>query len=452
MTHPSKSAKPKQAAPSLKLPPLDNLRETHVDMHIAPPLQFDPITELAREGARQILAQALDAEIKEYLDNRNDLRDAQGRQLVVRNGHCQPRTILTGIGGIEVEQPRARDKREKDQREPFTSKILPPYLRKAVSLDEFIPILYLRGISTGDMEPTLRALLGENAKGLSAQTVSRLKAHWKDQYETWCHQSLEEKKYVYLWADGVYFTPRGDENAKVCMLVLIGVTEDGVKEVIAISDGYRESEQSWSEVLLDLKNRGLKHVPVLAVGDGSLGFWNALRKIFPQTKEQRCWFHKKGNILSHFPKNMHGKVKQMLRDIELQPTKELALKQMKLFEKTFGAKYPKAVECLLKDRDTLLTFYDFPAEHWASLKTTNPIESMFATVKHRTYKTKGCGSRETYLSMVFKLTQIAQGRWRRINAPGKVQLVSNGVVFVNGEAIPSPTEAPEQTPTEKAAA
>ena len=381
-----------------------------------------------------MLAEALELEIAEHLERYAQIRDDQGHQQVVRNGHCKERKIVTGVGEVEITQPRVRDKRNESEREKFTSKILPPYLRKAKTIDEFIPILYLRGVSTGDMESTLRALLGENAKGLSAQTVSRLKMRWKNEYETWSKRSLADKNYVYVWADGVYFTPRGDES-KVCMLVIIGVLEDGTKEVITICDGFRESEQSWSEVLLDLKNRGLEHVPMLAIGDGALGFWNALRKIFPTTKEQRCWFHKKGNVLTQLPDSLQGKGLQMLREIEQQPTRELAMKQMKHFEATFSAKYPKAVECLMKDQNALLTFYDFPAEHWQSLKTTNPIESMFATVKHRTYKSKGCGSRETYLAMVFKLTQQAQGRWRRINAPNLVKHVVAGVAFVNGEAV-----------------
>ncbi|MCL2119317.1 MAG: IS256 family transposase [Planctomycetaceae bacterium] len=404
------------------------------------------ITELARSGAKQILAAALEQEIQEYLEQHINLRDEQGHQQVVRNGYCRPRSVLTGIGGIEVEQPRVRDKREESEREKFTSKILPPYLRKAKTLEEFIPILYLRGVSTGDMEPTLRALLGGNAKGLSPQTVSRLKMQWKEECETWSRRSLAGKNYVYVWADGVYFSPRGDES-KVCMLVLLGALEDGTKEVLAISDGFRECERSWSEVLLNLKNRGLEHAPMLAIGDGSLGFWNALRKIFPTTKEQRCWFHKKGNVLTQLPNSLHGKAKNMLREIEQQPTRELAMKEMKHFETVFGAKYPKAVECLMKDQKALLTFYDFPAEHWASLKTTNPIESMFATVKHRTYKSKGCGSRETYLAMTFKLTQQAQGKWRRINAPHKVQQVANGVTFTDGEAV-NPTGDDQSNDTE----
>jgi transposase-like protein len=399
----------------------------------------DVITELARLGAKKILAEALECEIAEHLAKYEAIRDEHGHKQVVRNGHCKERKIVTGVGEVEIAQPRVRDKREKEDREKFTSKILPPYLRKAKTVDEFIPILYLRGVSAGDMEPTLRALLGENAKGLSAQTVSRLKMQWKNEYETWSKRSLANKKYVYVWADGVYFTPRGDES-KVCMLVIIGALEDGTKEAITISDGFRESEQSRSEVLLDLKNRGLEHVPMLAIGDGALGFWNALRKIFPTTKEQRCWFHKKGKALTQLPDSLQNKGKQMLREIEQQPTRELALKQMKHFESVFAAKYPKAVDCLMKDRDSLLTFYDFPAEHWASLKTTNPIESMFATVKHRTHKSKGCGSRETYLTMVFQLTRQAQGKWRRLNAPHLVKDVANGVTFVNGECLNPPNK------------
>jgi len=419
---------------------LDSDQKNRIGISLAPLASSrDMLTEIARQGAKKMLAEALELEIAEHLERYAQIRDEQGHQQVVRNGHCKERKIVTGVGEVEITQPRVRDKRDKSKREKFTSKILPPYLRKAKTIDEFIPILYLRGVSTGDMESTLRALLGENAKGLSAQTVSRLKMRWKNEYETWSKRSLADKNYVYVWADGVYFTPRGDES-KVCMLVIIGVLEDGTKEVITICDGFRESEQSWTEVLLDLKNKGLEHAPMLAVGDGALGFWNALRKIFPETKEQRCWFHKKGNVLTQLPDSLQGKGLQMLREIEQQPTRELAMKQMKHFESVFAAKYPKAVECLMKDRNSLLTFYDFPAEHWASLKTTNPIESMFATVKHRTYKSKGCGSRETYLAMVFKLTQQAQGRWRRINAPNLVKHVVAGVAFVNGEAVNPPNK------------
>ncbi len=410
-------------------------------VQIAPlPSSHDMITELARLGAKKLLAEALECEIAESLAKYESVRDEHGHRQVVRNGHCKERNILTGVGEIEIQQPRVRDKREESEREKFTSKILPPYLRKAKTLEEFIPILYLRGVSAGEMEPTLRALPGENAKGLSGQTVSRLKTRWKSEYESWSKRSLKNKNDVYVWADGVCFTPRGG-HGKVCMLVLIGALEDGTKEVTAIGDGFRECEPSWSEVLLRLKNRGLEHAPMLAIGDGALGFWNALRKIFPTTKEQRCWFHKKGNVLTQLPDILQNKGKQMLREIEQQPTRELAIKEMKRFEATFAVKYPKAVECLLKDRESLLTFYDFPAEHWQSLKTTNPIESMFATVKHRTDKSKGCGSRETYLMMVFKLTQQAQNRWRRINAPLLMRHVAIGVTFVNGEAVDPPDGA-----------
>jgi transposase-like protein len=407
---------------------------------------FDPITEIVRIGAQKILEQALHQEIEEYLKRYENYRDHNNHQLVVRNGYLPQRAILTGVGAIPITQPRARDKRNIIEKVKFESKILPPYLRKTKNIEEFLPWLYLKGISTGDMEETLRALLGENAKGLSSSVISRLKEAWKKEYENWQRRSLQEKQYVYIFCDGIYTEPRGDEK-RLCLLVMIGVTIDGVKEIIAIQDGYRESEQSWRELLLDLKNRGLTLSPKLVTGDGGLGLWAAFEKIFGETKTQRCWVHKTANILDKMPKSVQAKAKNMLHEVYLSPTKELATKTAKHFIKTFDAKYPKATDCLSKDLDKLLTFYDFPAEHWSHIRTTNPIESAFATVRHRTYKMKGCGSRETYLTMTFKLLQQAEKRWRRINAPELASEVAAGIIFRDGIRVEE--ELPQITPAKK---
>jgi putative transposase len=357
---------------------------------------------------------------------------------VVRNGHKDEREIQTGIGPIAVRQPRVNDKRldENGQRLQFSSAILPPYLRKTKSIEELIPWLYLKGISTGDFSEALAALLGPEAPGLSASTVVRLKASWEEEYQAWRKRSLAGQRYVYVWADGVYFNVRlggdGESPNRQCILVLIGATAEGKKELIAVQDGYRESEQSWSELLLDIKSRGLTETPKLAVGDGALGFWAALRKVFEETREQRCWVHKTANVLNDLPKGKQPKAKSMLHDIWMAETKVDAERAFDLFVEMFQAKYPKAVECLTKDRDVLLTFYDFPAEHWAHLRTTNPIESTFATVRLRTRKTKGCGSRIACLMMVFKLTQSAEQHWRVLNGSKLLEDVIRGIQFVDG--------------------
>ncbi len=391
----------------------------------------DYLTMIARRGARTCLAQALEEEIAEFMQSRSHIQTEDGHQAIVRNGYCPERSIQTGIGDIEVRKPRVRDRRPDDQRETFTSKILPPYLRRSKSIEELIPWLYLKGISTGDFTEALKAILGEGASNLSATTITRLKRVWEDEYREWNHRSLSEKHYVYIWADGVYFNIRLEEDRQ-CILVLMGATVDGRKELIAVNDGFRESEQSWTTILLDLKNRGLSIAPSIAVGDGALGFWNALRKVFPKTCEQRCWVHKTANVLDKMPKRLRSQAKSMLQEIWMASTRDDATSAFNLFLSTFRAKYPKACECLEKDRDVLLTFFDFPAQHWPHLRTTNPIESTFATVRLRTRRTKGSGSRIACLTMVFKLMESASKRWRALNKSELVRDIVLGVVFVDG--------------------
>jgi putative transposase len=391
----------------------------------------DILTDVLRHGARQLLAQAIQAEVAAYLEERSDLRDEQGRRQVVRNGSLPQRTILTGIGPVEVKQPRVQDRRPPEQREKFNSAILPPYLRKTKSIEELIPWLYLKGVSTGDFSEALAALLGPQAKGLSATTVTRLKAVWQEEYDAWSKRSLCGKHYVYVWADGVHFNIRLEEDRQ-CILVLMGASADGHKELIALGDGFRESEQSWKALFLDCQARGLTVAPSLAIGDGALGFWKALRQVFPSTKEQRCWVHKTANVLDKLPKGQQPKAKAMLHDIWQAATKVEAEKAFDLFVATWQAKYSKATDCLVKDREALLVFYDFPAEHWVHVRTTNPIESTFATVRLRTSKTKGSGSRLACLTMVFKLMESAAKKWRLLNGSPLMMKVITGVRFVDG--------------------
>ena len=396
----------------------------------------DALTEILREGAQQMLGQAIENEVADYLRRHAHQRDEDGRRLVVRNGYLPARDLQTGVGLVEVRQPRVRDKRydEQGERLRFTSRILPPYLRRTKSLDELIPWLYLRGISTGDFTEALQALLGPQAKGLSATNIVRLKESWQQEWQTWSRRSLHEKRYVYVWADGIHFNIRLEDpdNNRQCILVLMGATEDGRKELIAISDGYRESTQSWRELLLEAKKRGLTADPKLAIGDGALGFWAALREVYPATREQRCWVHKTGNVLNKLPKSSQAKAKAKLQEIWMAETRPKANQAFDLFVASYEAKYPKAVECLVKDRDVLLTFYDFPAEHWVHLRTTNPIESTFATVRLRTARTKGSGSRTACLTMVFKLARCAEAHWRRLNGAALLPEVIQGVTFVDG--------------------
>jgi putative transposase len=404
-----------------------------MDIRIVPvPGAGDALTEVLRAGAQRLLAQAIDAEVADWIDGHQDCRDDQGRRQVVRNGSLPGRTITTGIGAVEVQQPRVHDRRPAEQREKFTSAILPPYLRKTKSVEELIPWLYLKGVSTGDFSEALAALLGPDAKGLSATTVTRLKGVWEQEYQDWSKRSLAGKQYVYVWVDGVYFNIRL-EGGRQCILVLMGASADGKKELIAIQDGQRESEQSWKELLLDVQARGLTIEPKVAIGDGALGFWKALRQIWSETQEQRCWVHKTANVLDKLPKSVQPKAKGMLHEIYLAPSRAEADKAFDLFLRTYEAKYPKATDCLAKDRQELLTFYAFPAEHWLHLRTTNVIESVFATVRLRTQKTKGSGTRQACLTMVFKLMESASKNWRALNGSSLLPDVLRGVVFVDGE-------------------
>ena len=391
----------------------------------------DILTNILRDGAQRMLAQAIDAEIAEWIETHRDVCDEAGHRQVVRNGRLPKRTILSGVGAIEVEQPRVLDRRPKAEAEFFSSKIRPPYLRKTKSLEDLIPWLYLKGISTGDFSEALAALVGPSAAGLSASTIVRLKSVWEEEFQQWNKRSLEGKKYVYVWADGVHFNIRLEED-RLCILVLMGATEDGRKELIAVADGYRESEQSWKSLLLDVKARGLVVDPKLATGDGALGFWKALPQVYPSTREQRCWVHKTANVLDKLPKRLQPEAKDKIHQIWMAPTKVDADKAFDLFVATYEAKYPKATECLSKDRDVLLTFYDFPAEHWIHLRTTNPIESTFATVRLRHRRTKGNGSRLACLTMVFKLMQSAEKRWRLLNGAKLLPDVIQGVTFIDG--------------------
>ncbi len=394
----------------------------------------DVLTELLRRKARELLCGAIEQEAEDHLRERESLRDEAGRRLVVRNGYLPERTIQTGIGDVVVKKPRIRDRRPAEEREPFESSILPRYLRRTKSVAELLPWLYLKGVSTGDFGEALKALLGADAPGLSATTITRLKATWEEEYKDWSRRSLAGKRYAYVWADGVYFNVRleDDANARQCILVLMGATPEGRKELIAVIDGYRESEQSWRELPLGLRSRGLELAPELAIGDGGLGFWAALRKVYSSAREQRCWVHKTANVLNKMPRSVQPKAKAMLHDIWMAGTKLEAEKAFDLFLETFTGKYPGATACLRKDRDVLLTFYDFPAEHWPHIRTTNPIESTFSTVRLRTRKTKGAGSRLASLAMVFKLALTAQKKWRALNGSQLIADVIRGVLFVDG--------------------
>ena len=392
--------------------------------------QEDPLTEVLQAGARKLLTQAVEAEAALFLESYAVLVDDAGRRRVVRNGYLPERAIQTGIGPVSVRQPRVRDRGDGAIR--FTSAILPRYLRRTKSLEDLLPWLYLKGISSGDFSEALAALLGTQAPGLSASTISRLKDVWQDKMECWQRRDLTAKRYVYFWVDGIYFGARMEEE-KQCILVIIGATDKGQKELIAITDGYRESAQSWREVLLDLKRRGLKKTPTLAIGDGALGFWKALREVYGSAREQRCWVHKTGNVLNKLPKGLQKKAKQHLHDIWMAETRKDAEAAFDFFLAAYGPKYDKAVACLAKDRDVLLTFYDFPAEHWKHIRTTNPIESTFATVRLRTYRTKGCLSRKTAMAMVFKLCQCAQRKWRKLDGSNQLAEIIRGVKFVDGE-------------------
>ena len=396
-----------------------------------PSTSRDVLTEILREGAQQMLTTAIEAEVAEWIDSHGHVRDACGHRQVVRNGYLPARQITTGVGPVKVRQPRVHDRRTGDEAEPFSSQILPPYLRKTRSIEELLPWLYLKGISTGDFNEALQALVGPDCPGLSATTITRLLEGWRAEYQDWSRRSLADKHYVYLWVDGVHFNIRLEEDRQ-CILVVMGATADGKKELVAITDGYRESEQGWMELLLDVKSRGLAIDPKLATGDGALGFWKALPKVFPTTRAQRCWVHKTANVLDKLPKRLQPGAKQAIHDIWMAATRVEAEKAFDLFLATYGAKYPKACECLAKDRQELLAFYDFPAEHWKHLRTTNPIESVFATVRLRHRRTKGSGSRTACLAMVHQLMQSASKRWRLLNGAALLPDVIAGVQFTDG--------------------
>ena len=408
------------------------MSQSTTEIRIVPlPDGQDVLTDLLRDGARRMLAQAVEAEVAAYIDAHDHLKDDRGHRQVVRNGHLPERVIQTGLGDIEDKQPRVHDRRSPTEREKFTPAVLPPYLRRTKSLEELIPWLYLKGISTGDFSEALQAILGPDAPNLSATTITRLKAAWEVDHEAWSKRSLAGKHYVYVWADGVHFNIRL-EGGRQCILVLMGATAEGKKELIAISDGYRESDQSWKELLLDCKARGLTIEPSLAIGDGALGFWKAMRQVWDTTKEQRCWVHKMANILDKLPKGVQPKAKAALHEIYGAETKAEAEKAFDLFVKTYQAKYPKATECLEKDKTVLLAFHDFPAEHWVHIRTTNPIESVFSTVRLRHNKTKGSGSRVACLTMVFKLMESASKGWRSLNGSPLLVEVVKGTVFKDG--------------------
>ena len=394
------------------------------------PKTYQTLEELVRAGAQKMLIAALEAEVETYIQAHQNERDKKGHALVVRNGHSQERTIYCGAGTLKVNAPRVQDQRPEHH---FSSKILPPYLRRSPRLETAVPVLYLRGLSTGDFQPALSALLGEEAvAGFSASTVTRLLAIWQEEYRGWRKRSLADKAYIYIWADGLYFKVRLGDDKRVACLVIIGVTPEGDKEVVAIEVGYRESTEARLTVLRDLKKRGLS-APRLAIADGALGFWAALRQVYPATAEQRCWVHKMQNVLDKLPQRLQPRAKTQLQEIMRSPRRQDAQEEIERFVTEFKAKYPKAVQTLTKDQEKLLTFFDFPAAHWIHLRTTNAVESPFATVKQRLKQTRGAGSRDAGLAMTFKLLLQAETRWRRINSPHLVALVQAGVNFPDGE-------------------
>ena len=391
----------------------------------------EALDTLLREGARRLLQEALALEVQEYIDRFAQRKDDQGHRLVVRNGHLPPRDLVTGQGQIPVRQPRVHDRRP-DAR--FTSAILPPYLRRSPSLDALIPVLYLKGISTSDFPEALEAILGEGVRGLSPANIVRLKQIWEQEYLSWSKRDLSAQRYVYLWADAIFFNVRLSKD-RPCVLVLVGATEDGRKELLAIQDGERESQLSWQHLLQDLKARGMKESPLLAVADGALGFWKALEEVFPGVPHQPCWVHKTANLLDKLPKRLREDAKGLVHEMYRAPTRQEALAACERFKTLYQDRYPKAWACLKKDEEVLFRFYDFPAAHWVHLRTTNPIESTFATVRHRTRQTKGCGSRVTTLTMVFKLATEAEKHWRRLNSYSLITRLIQGDTFTDGELV-----------------
>jgi putative transposase len=406
--------------------------DTNVFQLSQPGTFADPLTEVLRNGARALLTHAVEAELAALLSGHADKLTDDGRQRLVRHGHLPERQIMTGIGPVAVRCPRLRDRGcEGSGRIRFSSAILPPYARRSKSLEVLIPILYLKGVSTGSFDEALVALLGKDAGGLSASTIGRLKDAWSDEHVGWSKRDLSAKRYVYFWVDGIHVQARLEDQAQ-CLLVIIGATPEGKKELVGLIDGVRESTQSWKELLLDLKRRGLSIGPELAVADGALGFWQAVEEVWPKTRGQRCWVHKTANVLNKLPKSQQGKAKRALQEIWMAETKKDALAAFDAFIEIFSVKYDNAVECLTKDHDALLAFYDFPAEHWKHLRTTNPIESSFATVRHRTVRSKGCLSNKTALAMIFKLAQAAEKSWRRLDGHNQLPKLILGVRFADG--------------------
>lgn len=389
------------------------------------------LEEVLREGAKKMLQEAIETEVAEYVQACQEVRDDMNKRLVTRNGYLPSRNILTGIGSLNIRQPRVRDKREN---EFFSSAILRKYKRRSPGIDAAVPELYLRGISTNNFPDALATLLGEQASGLSATNISRLKEVWEQEYQSWQTRRLDGIRYVYIWADGIYFNIRLDED-RPCMLVIIGATEDGRKEFIGLHDGVRESKQSWKDFLQHLKSRGLVIDPSLAIGDGALGFWAAIEEEYPRCQQQRCWVHKTANILDKMPKSIQPNAKRMIHEMYMSPTKETALKAYDEFLAHYSAKYSGATKCLEKDKKQMFNFYDFPAEHWQHIRTTNPIESTFATVRHRSRQTKGCGSRMATLTMVYKLGTMAEKGWQRLRGSKLLSKVVSGVKFKDGEEV-----------------
>jgi len=388
----------------------------------------NPLEEILREGARKMLQAAIENEVLEFIENHKTITNEKGNRFIVRNGYLPTRNIQSSIGKIKIKQPRIRDKSKNIK---FTSSILPRYMKKCPSLENLIPILYLKGISTNNFQEALEGILGDKAKGLSPTNIVRLKKIWESEYKDWSKRDLSDKHYVYLWADGIFFNIRLDKD-RPCLLVIVGVTLDGRKELVSIYDGHRESKLSWKEVLQDLKNRGMNKSPLLAIGDGALGFWSALEEEFPETKHQRCWVHKTANILNKMPKSVQKHAKRLIHDMYLSPSKKEALKIYKTFINIYSEKYDKACKCLTKDKEVLFAFYDFPAMHWRHIRTTNVIESTFSTVRHRTRQTKGCGTRKATLFLVYKLAITAQKRWVKIQGYNLLEKIIKGTKYIDG--------------------
>jgi putative transposase len=398
------------------------------------------LEQLIRRGARQLIQSAIEVEVQELLNEYSNVRTLSGTTAVVRNGYLPQREILTAVGPVEVRVPKVRDRSGSGVK--FNSALVPPYVRRSKTIAAALPWLYLKGVSSGDMHETLAVLVGEQARGLSPNVIGRLKAQWAGEYADWMKRDLSGCRYLYWWADGIHTSVREEDGARSCLLVIIGVTAEGSKELVSIGEGLRESAESWLEVLRDLQARGLELGALLAVGDGALGFWAALDQIYPQTRCQRCWVHKSANVLNELPKSVQGKAKAALHEIWMAPTRAQAIKAFDAFLKNYQAKYPKATDKLVKDREALLAFYAFPAEHWMHLRTTNPIESTFATVRQRTTRTKNCVSRATFLGLAFKLVQQAQKRWRRIRGVERIAELLAGMVFKDG--VPVPDDPPER--------